>query len=100
MAAGYADRVLATFPDAEPRLDPPSRPRAAASTLIEPLTERELEVLALIAQGLTNREIAARLFVSINTVKAHTRSIYGKLDVHSRTQAIARSQMLGLLPSR
>jgi LuxR family maltose regulon positive regulatory protein len=65
--------------------------------LIEPLSERELEVLQLIAEGLTNPEIAARLFLSLNTVKAHTRNIYGKLDVHSRTQATARGQRLGIL---
>jgi LuxR family maltose regulon positive regulatory protein len=66
--------------------------------LVEPLSERELEVLQLIAEGLTNREIASRLFLSLNTVKAHTRNIYGKLGVHSRTQAIARSRDVGLLP--
>ena len=74
------------------------RMSASASSLVEPLSERELEVLQLITEGLTNREIASRLFVSVNTVKAHTRNIYGKLNVHSRTQAIARAQELGLLP--
>ena len=68
--------------------------------MIEPLSEREREVLQLVAEGLTNREIASRLFLSLNTVKGHTRNIYGKLTVHSRTQAIARSQELGLLPRR
>jgi len=62
------------------------------------LSERELEVLQLLAEGLTNQEIAARLFLTLNTVKVHTRNIYSKLNVHSRTQAIARSQELGLLP--
>jgi LuxR family maltose regulon positive regulatory protein len=56
-------------------------------------------VLQLIAEGLTNREIAARLFLAMNTVKAHSSNIYGKLDVHSRTQAVARAQALGLLPN-
>ena len=84
-------------------VDPPSvahRPPSVIrpSSLVEDLSDRELEVLHLIAKGLTNREIASRLFVSLNTVKAHTRNIYGKLDVHSRTQAIARAQDLGLLP--
>jgi DNA-binding CsgD family transcriptional regulator len=60
----------------------------------------EREVLQLIAEGLSNQEIASRLFLSLNTVKVHTRNIYGKLNVHSRTQAIARSQELGLLPRR
>jgi LuxR family maltose regulon positive regulatory protein len=76
------------------------RMSASASSLVEPLSDRELEVIHLIAEGFTNREIASRLFVSLNTVKAHTRNIYGKLDVHSRTQALARSQELGLLPRK
>jgi LuxR family maltose regulon positive regulatory protein len=67
-------------------------------TLIEPLSERELEVLALIAQGLTNREIAQRLHLSLSTIKVHAYNMYGKLDVHSRTQAVARARVLGLLP--
>ena len=74
-----------------------ARTRYPDAEWIEPLSERELEVLDLIAEGLTNPQIAARLFLSLNTVKTHTRSIYGKLDVHSRTQAVARSQELGLL---
>jgi LuxR family maltose regulon positive regulatory protein len=66
-------------------------------SLIEPLSERETEVLNLIAAGLTNREIAERLFIAIGTVKRHTNTIYGKLDVHSRTQAVAQAQELGIL---
>ena len=54
--------------------------------------------LQLIAQGLTNREIGERLFLSLNTVKAHTRNIYGKLDIHNRTQAVSRARALGILP--
>ena len=64
-----------------------------------PLSEREMEVLALVAQGLTNPEIADRLYLSLNTVKAHTRNIYGKLGVHNRTQAVARARAMGLLAS-
>jgi LuxR family maltose regulon positive regulatory protein len=92
-------RLLAAFPvtEAEPLTssvaDHPSSP------LIEPLSERELEVLELIAEGLTNREIASRLFLSLNTVKAHTRNIYGKLDVHNRTEAAAQARALGLISS-
>ena len=48
---------------------------------------------------LTNREIASRLFLALNTVKSHTRNIYGKLGVHSRTQVVARARALGILPS-
>ena len=66
--------------------------------IIDSLSDRELEVLQLIAQGLTNSQIAARLYLSLNTVKAHTRSIYSKLDVHNRTQAVARARALHLLP--
>jgi LuxR family maltose regulon positive regulatory protein len=69
------------------------------SGLIEPLSERELEVLQWISEGCTNREIAATLFLSLNTVKVHTRNIYGKLAVNNRTQAVAAARSLGLLPS-
>jgi LuxR family maltose regulon positive regulatory protein len=67
--------------------------------LIEPLSERELEVLRLIAEGLTNPEIASRLFLSLHTIKAHARHIYGKLGVRNRTQAVAKARALGVLPS-
>ncbi len=96
----YARRLLAAFPVAEPEQAAPLGTQALKSDLIEPLSERELEVLQLIAEGLTNPEIASRLFLALNTVKGHTRNIYGKLNVHSRTQAIARAQALGLLPRR
>ena len=73
--------------------------RSASSTqaLVEPLSQRELEVLQLIAEGLSNREIAARLVISLSTVKGHTANIYGKLGVHRRTLAVARARELGLL---
>ena len=67
--------------------------------LVEPLSERELEVLQLIAEGLTNQEVATRLFLTLNTVKVHTRNIYGKLGVNNRTQAVAQARALGILPS-
>ena len=69
------------------------------AALIEPLSERELQVLQLIAEGLTNPEIASRLFLSLYTIKAHASNIYGKLDVHNRTQAVTRARALGVLPS-
>jgi len=62
-------------------------------------SERELEVLQLIAEGLTNQEIASRLYLSLNTVKVHTRNIYSKLGVTNRTQAVAQARALGILPS-
>ena len=67
------------------------------SPLIEPLTERELEVLRLLVMGLSNAEIARELIITVGTVKRHVNSIYGKLGVQSRTQAVARAQMLQLL---
>ncbi|MEM7114323.1 MAG: LuxR C-terminal-related transcriptional regulator [Chloroflexota bacterium] len=66
-------------------------------TLIEPLSQRELEVLQLIAQGLSNREISERLFLALSTVKGHNRILFGKLHVQRRTEAVARARELGLL---
>jgi LuxR family maltose regulon positive regulatory protein len=91
MAVDYARRLLAAFAPVEVKL-------AAQSALIEPLSERELEVLHYLAAGLTNQEIADRLYLSLNTVKVHTRNIYGKLGVNHRTQAVAKAQELGVLP--
>ena len=65
--------------------------------LIEPLSQRELKILQLIAQGLSNREIGERLFLALDTVKGHNRKIFDKLQVQSRTEAIARARELGLL---
>ena len=65
--------------------------------LIEPLSQRELEVLRLIAQGHSNREIGERLFLALPTVKGHTRIIFDKLQVQRRTEAVARARELGLL---
>ncbi len=76
---------------------PPATQVTGPSPLIEPLSARELEVLQLLAEGLTNQEIAQRLFVTLATVKSHTLSIYGKLGVHSRRQAVATATRLGLL---
>lgn len=61
------------------------------------MSDRELEVLRLLAEGLTNREIAERLVLSPNTLKAHATNIYGKLDAHSRMQAVNRARELGLM---
>jgi LuxR family maltose regulon positive regulatory protein len=73
-------------------------PEKARTDLVESLTPRELEVLQLIAMGRTNPEIARQLIVAPGTVKAHTASIYRKLDVANRTEAVARARQLGLLP--
>ncbi|MCB0014028.1 MAG: response regulator transcription factor [Anaerolineales bacterium] len=65
--------------------------------LPDPLSDRELEILTLIASGRKNKEIAATLFVSVNTVHYHTKNLYSKLGVNSRTQAITRANELNLL---
>jgi len=72
-------------------LSPPAQP------LIEPLSPRELEVLQLMAQGLSNHEISERLFLALDTVKGHNRKIFDKLQVQRRTEAVARARALGLL---
>jgi len=76
---------------------PSSLAPGPSSALVEPLSERELEVLGLIAAGLSNREIAQKLFVALSTVKTHINNIYRKLDVSKRTQAVARAKELNLL---
>jgi len=87
----YVGRLLAAFASE-------ARPgEGIPDTSNELLTRRELEVLLLIAQGLSNHEIGKRLFLALDTVKGHNRRIYGKLQVQSRTEAIARARELGLL---
>lgn len=88
----YVQRLLAAFvAKGQPPL--PARPQP----LVEPLSERELEVLRLVAAGLSNREIAEELVVAVSTVKSHANHIFGKLGVKSRTQAVAQAKELGLL---
>jgi LuxR family transcriptional regulator, maltose regulon positive regulatory protein len=70
----------------------------AVAGLVEPLTERELEVLGLLATGAPNRAIAKQLVVSLDTVKRHLSHLFSKLEVANRTQAVARARELGLLP--
>jgi LuxR family maltose regulon positive regulatory protein len=72
-------------------------PSAIIQPLVEPLSERELEILNLVAEGLSNREIAERLIISVGTVKSHMHNIYGKLEVRGRTQAIARAREINLI---
>ncbi len=103
-SCAYMEHLLSAFPtsctsSAAPSRSSPSSPssRSSISSLVEPLSEREREVLRHIAAGRSNQEIAEALVVSLNTVKSHVKNIYGKLDVSSRTQAIARARALGLL---
>ena len=100
IAPAYVQQLLTAFPTDEATQPRPSKTKAPSTELIEPLSEREIEVLQLIAEGLTNREIANRLYLSPNTVKVHTRNIYGKLDAHHRTQAVAQAHRLGLLQGK
>jgi LuxR family maltose regulon positive regulatory protein len=88
----YIRKLLSAFgKQSDAPLPPPSQP------LIDPLSDRELEVLRLVAQGLSNDEISKRLFLSVSTVKGHNLRIFGKLQAKSRTEAVARARELGLL---
>jgi LuxR family maltose regulon positive regulatory protein len=104
---GYVERILEAFrrPHARGEEGPAkasaagsgSRAPIEAESLVEPLTERELDVLRLMAEGLKYKEIAAKLFVSQNTVRFHVKAIYGKLNVNNRTRAVARARKLQIL---
>lgn len=95
----YVQRLLAAFPLAEPVTDHEDRHQRTThvSSLIEPLSTREQDVLELLAAGLSNAQMAAQLVVTVGTIKTHIKSIYGKLGVHSRVQAVARAREVGLL---
>jgi LuxR family maltose regulon positive regulatory protein len=101
IAPDYIARLLAAYEqDAEspaPTTEggPPSR--SHPSTLVEPLTERELEVLQLLRTPMSQSEIGRTLYVSVNTIRTHVKHIYEKLNVHSRIEAIGRAEELGLL---
>ncbi len=82
----------------KPGIAPEASPRRPLQQgLHEPLSRRELEVLGLIGQGLSNKEIGERLFLALDTIKGHNRRIFDKLDVKRRTEALARARELGLL---
>jgi predicted ATPase/DNA-binding NarL/FixJ family response regulator len=91
LAIGKRTMTAPNAPENEP-VHPP-----ASQSLIEPLTEREEEILHLLAQGLTNKEIANQLTIVIGTVKTHNHNIYGKLGVDNRLQAVTRARELNLL---
>jgi LuxR family maltose regulon positive regulatory protein len=93
----YTDKLLKAFMIAPIEKTAISPSPSQLEQLVEPLTERETEVLHLLAAGLSNQEIAKRLVLSEGTVKTHTHNLYGKLEVRSRTQAISRAKELNLI---
>ena len=99
IAKKYVRKLLASFhlgSESQSKASP-AEGVVAPSSLVEPLGKRELEVLQLIVAGMSNSEIAEKLIIGEGTVKTHINNIYGKLDVQSRTQAIARARELKLL---
>jgi LuxR family maltose regulon positive regulatory protein len=101
----YVDKLLVAFGNERSKADDQpvteqskiANPNSKIQNLLEPLSERELEVLQLVAAGLSNSQIATRLIVTTGTVKTHINHIFGKLAVQSRTQAAARARELGLV---
>jgi LuxR family maltose regulon positive regulatory protein len=92
----YTGKLLSAFESEQQKKEVmPSLP--SARLLIEPLSQREVEILQLVAQGLSNLEISERLFLALSTVKGHNRVIYDKLQVQRRTEAVARAREFGLL---
>ena len=91
----YIAKLLAALETSHKKREDTSA-RPSAESLIEPLSQRELEVLRLITQGLSNQEIGERLFLALDTVKGHNRKIFAKLQVQRRTEAVARARELGL----
>ncbi|RME69338.1 MAG: DNA-binding response regulator, partial [Chloroflexi bacterium] len=88
-ARDFVGRLLADAGQSLPGIESPQ--------LLDPLSERELEILSLISAGLSNKELAGRLSLTVGTVKWHLNNIYSKLAVRSRTQAVAKARELGLV---
>ena len=91
IAPGYIPTLLAAFETDEIQVEPPS-----ATSLIEPLSERELEVLRLLKTELSGPEIADELMIALSTMRTHTQNIYGKLGVDNRRAAVRRAEELNL----
>jgi LuxR family maltose regulon positive regulatory protein len=95
VAPAFIEQLLAAFPGVIPDQRVVAEP--ASSPLIDPLSERETEVLRLMAAGLSSPEIAEELVIAVSTVRSHIKSIYSKLDVHSRYEAVERATVLQLI---
>ncbi len=93
--SGYTDRLLSAFPQLA-ATTPNSRIKTRKSAIIQPLSERELEVLRLLRSELSGPEIAEQLVVSLNTLRTHTKSIFNKLGANNRRAAIRRAEELDL----
>ena len=102
-AAKTVRPILAAFTEPQKKIatgDTGSQSRVANARLVEPLTDRELEVLALLRERLSNKEIASRLVLSTVTVKRYTANLYAKLGVNKRLDAVVKAEALGILPPR
>jgi LuxR family maltose regulon positive regulatory protein len=97
IATEYVARLLTAFEPSARCQDAPDVTALPTQPLIEPLTERELDVLRLLKTHLSSTQIADELYIAPSTVRSHTKSIYGKLNVHSRSDAVQRAEELGLL---
>lgn len=97
ISPAYVSKLLAAFAKSE-KVKQETRPSSALpQSLIEPLSQREIEVLGLLAAGLSNPEIAEQLVIAVSTVHSHCKNIYSKLQVHKRWDAVQRAQELGLI---
>jgi LuxR family maltose regulon positive regulatory protein len=97
MMPDYVGKLLAAFGAKETQQKKDRLAEPPVHPMVEPLSTRELEILLLIAEGLSNQEIGERLFLALSTVKGHNREIFGKLQVQRRTEAVKRARELGLL---
>ena len=94
ISPGYVGEILFAFPG---KTTPKEKMVVSGDLILETLSEREMEVLRLVAAGLSNRQIARKLVLSLGTVKSHLHNIYGKLEVRNRPQAVNRARELNLL---
>ncbi|MCB8928597.1 MAG: hypothetical protein H6652_23595 [Ardenticatenaceae bacterium] len=96
----YSRMLLALFAGTPPPVPASPPPEQTDTLLVDAVSEREIEVLQLLANGRTYKEIAQELFVSVNTIKSHLKSIYGKLGVNNRREAVAQARLLHLISHR